>query len=111
MRFTARRLIASLSVLGLLAAQSTAFAADEQKKVEFFEGKEFVGASESAKDDTTIDLTKSKVSADGLSSIRVPYGYIVKLTEKSGHESILLSEGIIMILASSAGTITQQRLR
>lgn len=59
MRLTARRLIASLSVLGLLAAQSTAFAADEQKKVEFFEGKEFVGASESAKDDTTIDLTKS----------------------------------------------------
>lgn len=93
MRFTARRLIASLSVLGLLAAQSTAFAADEQKKVEFFEGKEFVGVSESAKDDTTIDLTKSKVSADGLSSIKVPYGYIVKLTEKSEHESILLSEG------------------
>ena len=93
MRFTARRLIASLSVLGLLAAQSTAFAADEQKKVEFFEGKEFAGASESAKDDTTIDLTKSKVSTDGLSSIKVPYGYIVKLTEKSGHESILLSEG------------------
>lgn len=28
-----------------------------------------------------------------MSSIKVPYGYIVKLTEKSGHESILLSEG------------------
>lgn len=93
MRITARRLIASLGVLGLLAAQSTAFAADEQKRVEFYESTEFSGQSDSAKDDGTVDLAKSKIGANTLSSIKIPYGYIVTLFEKTGHESISLPAG------------------
>lgn len=86
MRFTARRLIASLSVLGLLAAQSTAFAADEQKKVEFFEGKEFAGASESAKDDTTISTQYNFSKADTKSESKT-------VTYKIPSQSITLEPG------------------
>ncbi len=86
MRFTARRLIASLSVLGLLAAQSTAFAADEQKKVEFFEGKELAGASESAKDDTTISTRYNFSKADTKSESKT-------VTYKIPSQSITLEPG------------------
>lgn len=93
MRFTARRLIASLSVLGLLAAQSSAFAADTTRKVEFYENLGFSGRSDSAQSDGLIDLAKSKVGANALSSIKIPYGYIVTLIDKTGHDSISLLAG------------------
>lgn len=93
MRFTARRLIAGLSVLGLLTVQSSAFAADASQKVEFYENLEFSGRSDSAQSDGLIDLAKSKIGANTLSSIKIPYGYIVTLIDKTGHDTISLPAG------------------
>lgn len=90
MKFTAKRLIATVGVLGLLAAQSTAFAADTN--VEFYQDASFTGAHSSSKDGV-VDLSKVEIGEKALSSIKIPYGYIVKLYDKTGNEFISLPAG------------------
>ena len=90
MKFTAKRLIATVGVLGLLAAQSSAFATDTN--VEFYQDTSFTGAHSSSKDGV-IDLSKVEIGEKALSSIKIPYGYIVKLYDKTGNEFIWLPAG------------------
>ncbi|HIV61744.1 MAG TPA: hypothetical protein H9746_02690 [Candidatus Butyricicoccus avistercoris] len=85
MKFTAKRLIATVGVLGLLAAQSSAFATDTN--VEFYQDTSFTGAHSSSKDGV-VDLSKVEIGEKALSSIKIPYGYIVKLYDKTGNEFI-----------------------
>ena len=90
MKFTAKRLIATVGVLGLLAAQSSAFATDTN--VEFYQDTSFTGAHSSSKDGV-VDLSKVEIGEKALSSIKIPYGYIVKLYDKTGNEFIWLPAG------------------
>lgn len=90
MKFTAKRLIATVGVLGLLAAQSSAFATDTN--VEFYQDTSFTGAHSSSKDGV-VDLSKVEIGEKALSSIKIPYGYIVKLYDKTGNEFISLPAG------------------
>lgn len=92
MKSTAKKVIISAAIIGMLSSNAVIFADEVTKNVEIFRDDNYQGVH-TYLNAGNHDLAKYEFGAGQLSSIKVPYGYIVTLRDKTGKDRLVLGEG------------------
>lgn len=92
MKSTAKKVIISAAIIGMLSSNAVIFADEATQGVALYRDDDYQGVHTYLKEGNH-NLSKYEFGGGNLSSIKVPYGYIVTLRTESGKHRLVLGQG------------------